>query len=543
MLRKAVVSNDHKALLDELCLLAESFTPNAVATVMLFDEARTALFVENAPSLSDDAIEAFQGLRSGDGSCGNAVFHNEPMYVCDTFDDPRWSRLTEMATRFNICSCFSFPIPNASGESIGSFAISSFEHRSPNGFHLALLETCTSICSVVLQRREDERFRRQILEEQIRADRVESLGILASGIAHDFNNLLAVIMGNVDLSSNFLSAGPAKEGLDLALKAIESASELTRQLLTIAKGRNPNFAPQDIRSIIRDAAEFALHGSSVSCTLMGLESLTKPIIQIDGGEIGQMIQNLVLNARHAMPHGGKITICCTEVDETDQPGLETGPYLKLTVRDNGMGIAPEVLEHLFEPYFTTRDTGSGLGLFLCYSIVKSHGGRIRVQSELSEGTEFTVHLPSANAQHSPTNTQASSSSVLSPIKCKVLIMDDDELVRRTLGRVLEQLGCQVVQANGGEEALALYDLHCDNNEPFEITILDLTIPGGMGGIETMQALRKRNPSAKIIVSSGYAVGDAFIDHEAAGFDGSIIKPYRITTVRDTLVKLLRDEIA
>ena len=537
ILREAVIRNDHAMLLDEVCLLAESFTSNAVATIMLLDPAAGTLHVESAPSLSAEDIEAFNGLRSGDGSCGNAVYHNEVMYVCNTLEDARWARITDLATRFNICSCFSFPIVNPEGDAIGSFAISSFEPRTPDGFHRALLEVCTNICSVILQRRADEQLKAQVLEQQIRAERVESLGILAGGIAHDFNNLLTTIMGNVDLTASRLPVGPAKEGLDLAMKAIESASELTRQLMSVGKGINPVRVPQDIRSIVQDSAEFALHGSSVSYNLTGVDSLRDPIIHVDGGQIGQLIQNLVINARQAMPDGGVVQIACAEFDDPDHPALEPGDYLRIAVRDSGEGMSKEVLDHLFEPYFTTRDTGSGLGLFLCYSIVKSHGGQIEVDSELGKGTEIVVYLPrtlSAEAATAPPRPVERKPIV----GANLLIMDDDQLVRQTLRRILEQLGHQVWESEHGEQAISLLKETQRQGVQLHACVLDLTVPGGMGGMETKDRIKEIDASVKLIVSSGYAIGDAGADCASAGFDGLITKPYSVAAVRQLLEELL-----
>ena len=545
MLRRAVIRNDYDRLLDELCLLAESFTPNAVATIMLYDEGRNALFVENAPSLNSEAIEAFNGIRSGDGSCGNAVYHNEAMYVCDTLTDARWSNVIGLAVRFNICSCFSFPIPNADGKAIGSFAISSFEPRTPDGFHRALLDTCASICGVILQRRADDQLRHQILAEQIRAERVESLGILAGGIAHDFNNLLTTIMGNVDLSASSLPSGPVKDGLDLAKKAIESASALTRQLFSIAKGNSPVLVPNNIVGIITDSVEFALHGSNVSYEVTGLDTLPNPVFNVDGGQIGQLIQNLVINARQAMENGGLVRIACAEIDVREHAILEPGHYLCVTISDSGKGISEDVLEHVFEPYFTTRDTGNGLGLFLCYSIVKSHGGRIVVDSQLDVGTEITIHLPrtespTSTVPESTTPAAAESPSMKSDSVStgRILIMDDDRLIRQTLRRILEQLGCEVWEAADGREAIECFSRLRQQNQSIDVCILDLTVPGGMGGLETKETLRKYDPSPKIIVSSGYSVGDACIDYESAGFDAAMMKPYGVAEVKQTLANML-----
>lgn len=532
MLQQAVIRSDYHQLLDELCLMAESFTPNAVAAIMLYDPDRDALFVKNGPSLSPEATEAFNGLRSGDGSCGNAVYHNEAMYVCNTLEDARWSRMIDVASRFNIASCFSFPILDKDGEAIGSFSISSFEPREPSGFHRALLETCTGICSVVLQRRADEEVRERLLEEQIKAERVDGLGVLAGGIAHDFNNLLTSIMGNVDLTQSALPVGPEQENLQLAIKAIESASELTRQLLTISKGGSPICVPNDIGSIIRDSAEFALVGSNVSYDLVGLETLPSPVVNVDGGQIGQLIQNLVINARHAMPGGGNIRIGCSLTEGADHIALNDGKYLRITVADSGEGVEKSALTHLFEPYFTTREDGNGLGLFLCYSISKRHEGHIEVSSEVGKGTCFTTYLPWSECDAN--GIEVGKAEQKSAVQAKVLIMDDDRLVRRTLGRMLEQLGCKSEETSNGRDAVACYKQHLDEGKPFDVTILDLTVPGGMGGLEAMKQIRECDPTAKVVVSTGYSADETCVNYKSAGFDEAMLKPYRIDKLKTVL---------
>lgn len=265
MFKRAAVRSDYMGVLDELCELAESFTSNAVAAVMLYSSERDELFVESAPSLSPEAIELVNGIRPGQGSCGNAVFHGEPMYVCNTLSDARWENVRDIATKLNIASCFSFPIHDKSGNTIGSFSISSFEPRTANGFHQTLLDTCASICSVVLQRRFDEELRDKLLEERIQADRVASVANLAGGIAHDFNNLLTTILGSVELTSVSLNDDDqAKDYLDVAMKAARRASKVTSQLRSVANGNSPIRKPSDVGEIIRDSADLALKGSNCS---------------------------------------------------------------------------------------------------------------------------------------------------------------------------------------------------------------------------------------------------------------------------------------
>lgn len=535
ILRKAVTRTDFNALLDELCKVAESFTSNSIASIMLYDPERKELRIESAPSLEKQYWAAFNGLRAGDGSCGNAVYHAEPMYVSNTLKDARWKNQVHLAERFGICSCFSFPILSPTGEAIGSFAISSMEPRQPNGFHRALLETCRNICGVILQRRADELLKRDVLEEQIRAKRISSLGVLAGGIAHDFNNLLAAIIGNVDLALTMDPKEDIKESLDFSMKAAESATSLTRQLMMIAKGDNPILAPNNIVDIISESAQLTLRGSNASFELLGAESLESPIFNADGGQLGQLFQNLLLNARQAMPEGGTVRITCADTDHFELPELQPGKYLRLTVADTGRGMSQDTLDHLFEPYYTTRELGSGLGLAVCRSIVENHGGKIHVSSDTKAGTRFTIYLPHSTITHSKKQPEP---LPLDRFDILTLVMDDDELVRTSVCRLLRQLGCRVVETKDGREALERLVAASENGEQIDLAILDLTVPGGMGGMETKELIRKEHPLVKLIVSSGYSAGEASIhDHKQAGFDAAIHKPYRIEDMKRELTKL------
>lgn len=522
ILQKAVVSDQHRELLDELCILAESFTPNSVATIMLLDTESGTLNVANGPSLTPEAILAFNGLRPGQGSCGNAVFHGEAMYVCNTHEDSRWEDLRDIATKFGIRSCFSFPIRDANNRLIGSFAISCFETRKAEGFQRALLETCTAIASVILQRQADSEARERRLAEDIQSEKLASLGVLAGGIAHDFNNLLSTILGNIDLALLEVN-DEVQPQLEWAARACERAGELTKQLLTFSRGGTPIKKPNDIGAIIREAAEFALHGSNVNYELDGLEPSSLGILNIDGGQINQLLQNLVINARQSMVAGGTVKICCSETDQTANEVLQTGDYLRIDVSDTGGGIPPKLLEKIFDPYFTTRAEGTGLGLSLCYSISQNHGGHISVRSD-HEGSCFSVFLPLQTGLELEQSVAASKPS--KKLGKRAIVMDDDAMVRDAVARMMKQIGFEVLTAQDGQELLQLYDQEVSLDRSIDLMIVDLTIPGGMGGLEAKDALRERDPNAKIVVSSGYSADHVLSDYRTHGFSGAVAKPYR-----------------
>ena len=529
MLRNALIRSDFDVLVDELCQLAESYFEGSVATVMLFNQQRDALYVANAPSLDDEVVEAFAGLCPGDGSCGNAVYHNEPMYVSDTQSDLRWRNVEHLAIRFHICSCFSFPITDNIGQAIGSFALSLFQPTRPSGFLVALLDTCASICSVIKQRQASDSLHAQVMEESARMRRLESLGVLAGGIAHDFNNLLTAVMGNIDLVLLDLPNGRSRDSLELAAKAVSQATNLSQKLLTVAKGNDPIKLWRDIRELIKESVELSLYGSNVNSELLGLDSISTPHVKIDPGQICQVIQNLVINARQAMPNGGTVRVTCFEQQVEGHPHLPPGEYLGITVSDSGNGMSDEVKNHLFDPYYTTRETGSGLGLFICHSVINRHGGWISVNSKVGCGTKITFLLPHEFKADAIAENPVPAATATTKRR-NVLIMDDQRIIRDTLRSILEQLDHRVFEASSGEEALACFKRQRELGNAIDVSILDLTIPGGMGGIEALRGLRDIDPNAKVIVSSGYSAGESCIDHAEAGFDASIAKPYGVMDV-------------
>lgn len=532
-----IVLNEHTSLLDELCRLAESVTSNAVASVMLFDRSRDGLFVESGPSLNQFALDALNGLKSGEGSCGNTVFHNEPMYVCNTQDDARWTRHRDVARQLNICSCFSFPVHNSHGECIGSFAISSFEPRRPDQFHQTLLSTCASIASVIIQRQRDDELRRQILQEQARTNQINSLGVLAGGIAHDFNNLMTTIMGSVDLARSYPDADCSSD-LELALKAIRQARSLTDQLQTLSRGAAPDRSPFEVSAVVREAAEFALHGSKIALELTGLSEGGCCVLNADRAQVGQLVQNLVLNARQGMPDGGTVRVSCACVQASGHRFLDDGRYLQIVVRDTGGGIPEELLERVFDPYFSTREDGHGLGLFLCFSIAQRHGGRIDIDSTVGEGTTVSVHFPFDSAVTLPESTPKSSLPATGT--GAILIVDDQNDIRRTLRSILQRLGYEVVEAASGEEAIArVQDRR--STMPFQCAIVDLTIPGGMGGRELNEHIRRLSPRTKVVLSTGYSRPPGPTQRFRHAFHATLAKPYSVSDVQQLLCQLSGDQ--
>jgi PAS domain S-box-containing protein len=378
--------------------------------------------------------------------------------------------------------------------------------------------------------------KRYLEEKLLKTEKIESLGVLAGGIAHDFNNLLNSIMGNIELAAMDLKTDDRiRESLTRAEKAALRAKDLTLQLLTFSKGGAPIKKTASIIELIKDSSDFAIRGSNVRCNFNLPDNLWK--VEIDLGQMSQVINNIVLNAVSAMPEGGQIDIAAGNVVVgTDYPELKPGEYVKVTIKDSGSGIPKEHLNRIFEPYFTTKHAGSGLGLATTYSIIKRHEGMIEVESDLNKGTTFSLFLPAASGNSSPGEKIKPPS--LPKGGGKVLLMDDDEMIRYTTGIMLKRLGYHVIEAAEGNEALEKYKTEKESNEPFDVVILDLTIPGGMGGKETIQKLLAFDPGVKAIVSSGYSSDAIMADYSHYGFSGVLSKPYNSKDLSSLLQKII-----
>jgi len=376
---------------------------------------------------------------------------------------------------------------------------------------------------------------RRLEREAQKAQRLESLGLLAGGIAHDFNNLLTVILGNISFVRLHINETVEDHRRLLAAeKASEKARRLTHQLLTFAKGGTPVKEVASIAEIVRETAEFALHGSKARVEFEFSEDLMAS--EVDTGQISQVFHNILINADQAMPQGGVVRIEARNVDIhiLDERGLTPGPYIRISFRDNGEGIEPEHLDRIFDPYFTTKERGNGLGLATCYSIIKQHDGHIEVESVPGEGSTFQVYLP-ATGKARPVQPIEKK---LVPGKGRVLVMDDEEMVRDLAGAALAALGYETVLAGDGGEAVDLYEKALKAGKPFDVVIMDLTIPGGIGGKEAIQLLRKIDPQVKAVVSSGYAQDPIMANYADYGFSAVLAKPYSIKYLGETMQAII-----
>jgi len=378
--------------------------------------------------------------------------------------------------------------------------------------------------------------KKELEQEILKAQKLESLGVLAGGIGHDFNNLLSGIIGNISLAKLEAERGEdIMDSLDEALRVSSKASALTRQLLIFSKGGAPIKKATSIAEVLQDSAAFTLRGSKVKCEFGIAENLWP--VKVDVGQISQVIHNLVINALQAMSQGGAIKLRAGNVTlaAVDDRALKPGRYVEITIEDQGHGIAPEHLPKIFDPYFSTKSGGSGLGLTMSYTIIKRHEGHITVESKVGEGTHFRIYLPAT--EEPPAETRAIESRAVKGAG-RILVMDDEEDVRKTVARMLLKLGYEVACVRDGTEAIALYRETIGSANAFDAVIMDLTIPGGMGGEQTIKKLLQIDPEAIAVVSSGYSNDPIISSYEKFGFRAAVTKPYRI----DQLSWVMRDAL-
>ena len=374
-----------------------------------------------------------------------------------------------------------------------------------------------TLCRDISQRLQAERLLQN-------AQKLESLGVLAGGIAHDFNNMLTGIFGHIELARADLSQGSgAYEHLTNALTVFTRAQALTDQLLTFSKGGAPIKQSISIQVILEECVRFALSGSSVQPHFELPGSLWN--CEADAGQLAQVVDNIVINARQAMPLGGSLFVTARNVEpeESLPPHLAAGRYVKISIKDTGIGIQPAILPRIFDPFFTTKQQGSGLGLAAVYSIVKRHSGHISAESEPGKWTEFTLYLPASTRQ--ACKPAATADITPSCGEQRVLFMDDEQSVCDIGSAFLQSMGCAVRCAANGREAVDLYRSALAAGNPFDLVILDLTVPGDMGGRLAMEELMRVDPRAQAIASSGYSNDPVMANPAQYGFKGRLSKPY------------------
>jgi two-component system cell cycle sensor histidine kinase/response regulator CckA len=370
---------------------------------------------------------------------------------------------------------------------------------------------------------EDLTERRAIEEDLLRNQRLDSLGVLAGGIAHDFNNMLQGVLGNVSMVRDRLDPDdPLREYLERAETAARRARDLTLQLQTFASGGHPIRRVARLEELLRESVTLAFHGSRVAPQVEIAPDL--PLVELDPGQMGQAFNNLFINAIQAMPNGGQVRITLDAVDghTLEQPNLTAERYLRVVVQDRGVGIAPVHLERIFDPYYTTKRSGRGLGLAMVYSVIKRHDGLVHAESTQGVGSTFTLLLPASEATEpdriAPEDHEPSAGDG------RVLVMDDEPSIRELVRDLLSHFGYQVDDACHGDEALVMARNAVRQGRPYQVAILDLTIPGGRGGREIIEELRAIDPALRAIVMSGYTTDTTLAHHRSFGFAGAVAKP-------------------
>ncbi|HAY21809.1 MAG TPA: hypothetical protein DCY27_06515 [Desulfobacterales bacterium] len=397
--------------------------------------------------------------------------------------------------------------------------------------------TSGQLAAVIAHVRDVTEYKRA-QDERLQCSKLESLATLAGGIAHDFNNILTAILGNIGLVLlQEVIKSEVQDRLMQAQQACFQAQTLARQLLTFAKGGAPIKRIVCLAKLLKESVTLTLSGSNTLCDLSIPAELWA--VEADAGQLGQAFSNLLMNADQAMPEGGVLKVAAENliVQAKSALPLPGGKYVKLTFTDQGIGISPKYLNKIFDPYFSTRHKGSGLGLTTAYAIIKNHAGIIQVDSQVGIGTTFTVYLP-ATEKETVQDEPRSVESIRG--QGKILVMDDEKMVRDVLGRMLMQLGYTVELVCEGSQVLERFVQAKKSGSPFDAVILDLTIPGGLGGKSTIRELLKIDPQVKAIVSSGYYDDPVMANYQDYGFCEVIAKPYRITELGEIVRRVITD---
>lgn len=358
--------------------------------------------------------------------------------------------------------------------------------------------------------------RRRLEQERSRVQKLESLGVLAGGLAHDFNNLMTVILGHVSLleAAGGLSA-EERTSLDRMREAAEQVQALTGQLLTFARGGAPRKEQTDLARVVRQVVALTVPGIDLDVRIDLPADLW--LVDADPRQLAQVLGNLLTNASEARPEGCRVRISGRNLS------ADGGDWVEVTVRDNGPGVSPDLADRVFEPYFSTKDAGSGLGLAICHSVVNRHGGKLWLESPAPGGAEFIMRLPVASPRPADTTTDAAATPSAGP--CRVLVVDDEEAVRGIVVLMLERLGHQCLAVDDGAAAIAAFTAARQDDEPFDVVVIDLNLEDGMGGLEAFHRLRAIDPEVRAIVASGYSHDPVLSDHAAHGFKGILVKPF------------------
>ena len=381
--------------------------------------------------------------------------------------------------------------------------------------------------------------RKRAEDERLTTSKLESLGTLAGGIAHDLNNILTVISGNIGLAQLEapVQSGNLTSYLAKAGQAAQHAARLSSQLLTFSKGGAPLKKVASVADLLQHAAEFSLYGSKLRAAIEIEDHLGKA--EIDVAQVEQVVNALMINAREAMPNGGRVDVSAENVKLSEHDGLPLPPgrYVKVAITDHGPGVPPDLIGKIFDPYFTTKTTASGLGLAISYSIIRKHGGYLHVEKNSPTGATFSFYLPATTGKilHDPLLPEEPAPDFSQQ---RILVMDDESAIRELTSQLLATMGYEVTAVPDGSEAVRIYERAARRGESFRAVILDATVRGGLGGVETIQRLRSIDPDVNAIICSGYSDEAALSEFLSYGFRGALPKPFTRRELADALEKAL-----
>jgi nitrogen-specific signal transduction histidine kinase/CheY-like chemotaxis protein len=377
----------------------------------------------------------------------------------------------------------------------------------------------------------DETEKKKMLEKMGKVDKIESLGVLAGGLAHDFNNLLGGIFGNIEMALSEEMTTGAREYLKNSLGIYYRAVSLTRQLLTFAKGGSPDKRLGNVEKTVRESVLFALTGTSIVPKFNIDNDLAS--VEFDKNQISEVISNIAINAQQAMNGAGQFIVSAQNIEIADDKIIKNGSYVKISLKDSGPGISEEIQGKIFDPFFSTKETGSGLGLAMSYSVIKKHGGFLFVESSVGKGSEFNVFLPvSEKTEEASTHKDK---KVLKGTG-KILIMDDEDFIRSVVGEMIIAMGYTPITVPSGEEAVKAVKESLEKNEKISLALLDLTVPGGMGGAEAVKEIKKISPQIPVVASSGYSDDPIISSPKDHGFDDSLKKPFLLSGLSEVIAR-------
>ena len=532
-----------KDVLEHIAVVVEEQAPGARCSILLLDKDGSTLRHGAAPSLPAAYNHAVDGISIGPdvGSWGRAAFTGAEVSVSDIATDPLWENYRDLALVYGLQACFSSPITNAEGKTLGTFALYYDHPTEPPSRHLEVVRLFTHLAGIAVERRVAEEHGAE-LENQLRqSQKMQAMGQLAGGIAHDFNNILSVIRNYaVFVRDEFSPNNPAREDVEEIVQASDRARDLVRQLLTFSRKDMANPQVLDLNDVVTDAQRLFRRTIRENVSLSVELAPGHPSTKIDPGQLDQILLNLVVNARDAMPDGGSLIISTgyETIDATVNrlhPNLESGRYVSLSVTDTGLGMTDDVKARIFEPFFTTKGPGegTGLGLAMIYGIVDAAGGHVAVESTPGRGSTFTLYLPACVEEKDEPVAQQAPRAAPAAQGRRILVVEDEEAVRRLVGRILTARGYQVVEVGSGADALAQLG---DIQGRVDLLLTDVRMPG-MSGRELALNVQMLYPWIKTLYMSGYAE-QSLAEDSVRGLDSWIQKPFSAETLLTLVARTL-----